>query len=387
MYGHTTTSFIIHQSLFTNLFSIAFLGLEVYLCRQWYIHKDIIGDQDYAQQCVIGALALLVFLAFGRSLISILLSKGSKGADEPRAERLKDQSKLQRPDGSIINIEQGGVKGKQTIVFIHGWNSNSMQWYYQKKYFSSSYHIVLMDHPGLGKSKRADNKDFSLEKLAADLDAVIDSSCAKDLILWGHSMGGMTILTFCKVYKHKMSKIKGIVLQHTTFTNPTKTSILSKFLMAIQNHVLKPLCWLMILFSPLLWVSRWMSYFNGNLLIMTRFLTFAGTQTGKQLDFASRLAAMAPPSVTGRGVLAMFDYNATDILSEIQVPVLVIGADKDRLTKLEASVKMNQEIPGSKLITLAPAGHMGFVERHHQVNEAVSQFLFSGPVKAGDSSH
>ncbi|NIJ54541.1 alpha/beta fold hydrolase [Dyadobacter arcticus] len=367
--------------LLTNLSTIAFLGLEVYLGREWYLHKDIIGDHDYAQRCLIGAFALLVFMLFGKALIRILLSKGGKGVDEPRAERLKDQSKLQRPDGSVINIEQGGMKGKQTIIFIHGWNSNSMQWYYQKKYFSSNYHLVLMDHPGLGKSKRASNKDFSLEKLAADLDAVIDESDAKDPILWGHSMGGMTILTFCKVYKHKMSKIKGIVLEHTTFTNPTKTSILSKLLTTIQNPILKPICWLMILLSPILWISRWMSYFNGNMLIMTRFLTFAGTQTGKQLDFASFLAAMAPPAVTGRGVLAMFDYDASDILSGIQVPTLVIGANKDRLTKNEASIKMNLSIPGSKLVTLQPAGHMGLVERHQEVNEAVSQFF--SPVIAG----
>ncbi|WP_031525477.1 alpha/beta fold hydrolase [Dyadobacter crusticola] len=360
-----------------NFFTIAFLGLEVYLWRQWYLHKDVVGDHDYAQRCLIGALALLVFLSFGKSLIRILFSKGGKGTEEPDAERFEDQIKLSRPDGSVINIEQGGVKGNQTIVFIHGWNSNSMQWFYQKKYFSSKYHLVLMDHPGLGKSKRARNKDFSLEKLAADLDAVIDKSGAKDPVLWGHSMGGMTILTFCKLYKHKMANIKGIVLEHTTFTNPTRTSILSKLLTTIQNPVLKPICWIMIIFSPLLWLSRWISYFNGNLLIMTRFLTFAGTQTGKQLDFASRLAAMAPPSVTGRGVLAMFEYDATSAFSQIGIPTLIIAANKDRLTKPEASIKMNQAISGSKLVTLAPAGHMGFVERHGEVNQAVSQFIIA----------
>ena len=30
-----------------------------------------------------------------------------------------------------------------------------------------------MDHAGLGKSKRPDNRDYSLEKLANDLDAVL----------------------------------------------------------------------------------------------------------------------------------------------------------------------------------------------------------------------
>jgi pimeloyl-ACP methyl ester carboxylesterase len=361
----------------TNLFSIAFVVIEVYLWRQWYLHKDLLSsnDHDYAERCLIGAIILLIYLLIGKSLIRLLFSKARKGEDEPKAERLQEQQQIQRPDGSIINVEQGGVKGKQTIVFIHGWNSNSMQWYYQKKYFEANYHLVLMDHAGLGKSKRPNNNDYNLEKLASDLDAVIEETGAKNPILWGHSMGGFTILTYCKVYSQKLPNIKGLILEHTTFTNPTKTSILSGLLTAIQNPVLKPLCWLMIALSPILWLSRWLSYMNGNMLIMTRFMTFAGTQTGKQLDFTSFLSAMAPPSITARGVLGMFKYEATDVLTQIEVPTLVVGANTDRLTKLDASITMSSRIPQAKLVTLAPAGHMGFVERHQEVNAAVASFI------------
>ncbi|MEJ7557954.1 MAG: alpha/beta hydrolase [Pedobacter sp.] len=365
--------------LLTNFFTIAFVWLDVYLWRQWYLYKDLLTEQDhdYAQRCLIGAIALIVYLLVGRFIIRMLFSKSRKGEDEPKAERYPEQQRIDRPDGSVINVEHGGQKGKQTIVFIHGWNSNSMQWYYQKKQFEKDYHLVLMDHPGLGKSKRPDNRDYSLEKLAADLDAVIIQSGAKDPVLWGHSMGGFTILTYCKVYLGKLSSIKGIILEHTTYTNPTKTAILSGLLTKIQNPVLKPLCWLMVALSPLLWLSRWMSYINGNSLIMTRFLTFAGTQTGKQLDFTTLLSTMAPPAITGRGVLGMFEYEATEILSRITVPALVIGAKYDRLTKPEASITMNKNIPGSSLLMLSPAGHMGFVERHQEVNEAASNFFSS----------
>jgi hypothetical protein len=58
---------------------------------------------------------------------------------------------------------------------------------------------------------------------------------------------------------------------------------------AIQKPVLVPLCYLLIFLSPLIWLMRWMSYLNGNSHIMTRLLTFAGTQTPKQLDFTTLL--------------------------------------------------------------------------------------------------
>lgn len=368
---------IILGLLLLNFLTIASIWLEIYLWRQWYLYKDLLNPQDvdYAQRCLIGAIVLLIYFLLGKSLIRILISKRRRGEDQPKAERYPDQQRLERPDGSVINVEHGGEKGKQTIIFIHGWNSNSMQWYYQKKYFEKDYHLVLMDHAGLGKSNRPDNKDYSLEKLAGDLDAVITHSGAKDPLLWGHSMGGFTILTYMKLRLKSISSVKGIILEHTTYTNPTKTSIMSSLITRLQNPVLKPLCWIMIGLSPLLWISRWMSYFNGSSLIMTRFLTFAGTQSGNQLDFTALLSTMAPPAITGRGVLGMFEYDATKVLKDINVPTLVIGAVSDRLTKLEASNFMNSNIPGSKLLTLSPAGHMGFVERHHEVNEEVSGFI------------
>jgi pimeloyl-ACP methyl ester carboxylesterase len=38
---------------------------------------------------------------------------------------------------------------------------------------------------------------------------------------------------------------------------------------------------------------------------------------------------------------------------------------------------MNKSIPGSNLLVLSPAGHMGFVERHQEVNEAAGNFFNS----------
>ena len=377
------------SAIFANVFTIGLMWFDIYLWREWYLHKDLLQQQygqEYARHCLIGAIAILVLFAVGKMLIRFAFSKSGKGMqDEPVAERYPEQYQLERPDGSIINIEHGGVKGKQTIIFIHGWNSNSMQWYYQKKYFEKDYHLVLMDHAGLGKSKRPDNKDYSLEKLAADLNAVIDASNVKDPVLWGHSMGGFTILTFCKVYPDQMDRIKGIILEHTTYTNPTKTSIMSGLLQTIQNPVLKPICWMMVGLSPLLWISRWMNYLNGSSLIMTRLLTFAGTQSAKQLDFTALLSAMAPPAITGRGVLGMFEYDATEVLSQITIPTLVIGANKDRLTKLEASITMNERIPGSQLLVLSSAGHMGFVEQHRHVNAVAGKFLNLSPKRAAQA--
>ena len=76
------------------------------------------------------------------------------------------------------------MKRGQPIVFVHGLNANIKTWYYQKKHFEKEYRLIMMDLPGMGKSVRPANKDFSMEKVASDLSAVIEHSGAKNPILW-----------------------------------------------------------------------------------------------------------------------------------------------------------------------------------------------------------
>ncbi|HEX2532127.1 MAG TPA: alpha/beta hydrolase, partial [Chitinophagaceae bacterium] len=195
-------------------------------------------------------------------------------------------------------------------------------------------------------------------------------------VLWGHSIGGMTILTLLARRKDpNRTPIKGVILEHTTYTNPVRTTLFSGLMTALQKPVLVPLCYLMIFLSPLIWISRWMSYLNGNAHLMTRFLTFAGTQTAKQLDFTTLLSVLAPPAVTARGVLGMFRYDVTGALPSMQVPALILAADRDRLTRPEASQYMKDHMPDAQLVTVSPANHQGLIERHAEVNAAAARFL------------
>src|SRR3954464_12719224 len=360
--------------LIADLLSFAYPFIAYYLWREWDRYNNSIYD-NYADRCLYGAIAILAFILLGKFLIKTLLSKKRKGEDEPQMFRAGRREMIKRPDGSNINVEYYGREDGQAIIFVHGLNANSKNWYYKLKYFEKKYRLIMMDLAGLGKSTRPGNKDFSLLKMAADLNAVIAHSGARNPILWGHSMGGMTILSMlAKQNKQLAEPVKGIILEHTTYTNPVKTMIFHKVLSRIQKPILEPLCWIMVVLSPILWLSRWMSYLNGNAHIMTRWLTFAGTQTSKQLDFSTLLSTMAPPAVMARSCLAMFRYDVTEELPSIDVPALVIAANKDRLTKLSASEYMNSHLRNAELKIVAPGNHQSLLERHEQVNELANNF-------------
>jgi pimeloyl-ACP methyl ester carboxylesterase len=364
--------------LLTDLSTVLIVWWDIHLFREWYLYRDTIAF-EHAKHCLYGAIALLAYSFAGKTPITWLVCKMRKNEDEPKMEHSSETQKLQRPDGTIINIEFFGDAAKPPILFVHGWNENSTIWYYQRKRFENNNRLILIDLPGLGRSKGPDNADYSLPKMAADLEAVIEHLNLKQVVLWGHSIGGMVILTYCtKVGKNVSQKIKGIILQHTTFTDPTHTSILSGLLKAIEKPVLYPLCYIMIALWPILWISKWMSYLNGNMLLSTRFITFTGTQTHQQLDFVSRLSAMAAPNVFARGMLGMMKtYDVTNELKDIKLPALILGAQFDRLTKPVASEFMHQQISGSKLVIVSPAGHQGLVEKHAESNDAADLFINS----------
>jgi pimeloyl-ACP methyl ester carboxylesterase len=360
----------------TDLLSIAFVGLDIYLWREWYEYRDTIED-EYARRCLYGAIALLAVAFLGKSILPRLLGKSRSGEVAPHSFESNQSEKLKRPDGTILHLQYFGKEEAPPIIFVHGWGVNAREWFYQKAYFEKDYRVILYDLAGLGKSTRPDNKDFSLTKMAADLNAVIQHTKAQNPILWGHSIGGMIILTLLGKHAATLTQpIKGIILEHTTYLNPVNTTIFDKLMRAIEKPIIVPLCYLMIALSPIMWLSRWMSYFNGSTHLSSRLTSFAGTQTYQQLDFISYLGTLASPAVTARGTLAMFKYDVT------KVPALVIAADKDRVTKPIASAVIDQSLPDAQLVMVGPGGHQGLLERHQEVNEAAAQFIQSLPSKA-----
>jgi len=68
-----------------------------YLVREWYLHKDLIQEHfghQYAQYCLIAAIALTIFMFSGKTLIKLIFSKRKPGETEPKAERYSDQYQL-----------------------------------------------------------------------------------------------------------------------------------------------------------------------------------------------------------------------------------------------------------------------------------------------------
>ena len=417
---------------FRGLLGIVILGGAIYLLKEWYdechfveaVHVDAVNldagsDLNRDGTAVVKApvagrrvfrfepglnretgllaagLALLTWAVVGRFVIqgaSNLFTSSSSGTgstsgpssaqekhgDAPKEERGGKVHTITRPDGSILHVECYGPADAPPIVLTHGWGANSTEWYYIKRNLADRFRLIIWDEPGLGLSKKPDNNDYRIENLAADLDAVLGLAGGRPALLVGHSIGGMIILTLAKALPETIArKVSGLLLVHTTYTNPVRTTSMAALYTAIEKPVIVPLLYLTIALWPLVWVMNWMSYINGTAYRSTKKSSFAGTETSEQVEFVARLMPQARPDVLARGMLGMIGYDATATLSTIGVPVLVVAGDQDTTTLPEASQFMAKSVPHGRLVTLSPAKHMGLIEHHAQFDRLVSEFAAS----------
>jgi pimeloyl-ACP methyl ester carboxylesterase len=372
--------FMPHNFLFiwlVQLLSVGVLGGGIYILYEWY-QGELVGTSY-----LVAGVAMVLW-TFGGRLISLPLLR-RPGTDEPKFMRSNTVQRLPRPDGSVLQVEFFGPEDGQPIILSHGWGPNSTVWYYAKRQLSNRFRVIVWDLPGLGKSTKPHNNDLSVEKYARDLEAVVSIAGNKPVILLGHSMGGMINLTFCRLFPEQLgTRVAGLILVDTTYTNPVKTCILSGLVRKLQKPLLEPVLYLTTLLWPLAWVMTWLSYLNGSLYISVELSGFTGGETRGQLNFAGLLSTLGSPEVLARGTLGMFKFDETDTLAKIHVPVLVVCGDVDIATKPIASDRMIAELPNAERFTLNPGGHMALMERNQQFATAVSTFGDRITVGVGD---
>jgi pimeloyl-ACP methyl ester carboxylesterase len=232
--------------------------------------------------------------------------------------------------------------------------------------------------PGLGRSTQPANHDYRLENLANDLQAVLSLAGDQPAIILGHSIGGMITLTFCGLFPKELgTRVAGIALIHTTYTNPVRTTSFAGLLSALERPLIFPLLHLTIGLAPLVWLMNQLSYLNGSALMSSNGSGFAGSERLQQIVHVTRLGIKAWPAVLARGMLGMLQYDATATLKVIGVPTLVVAGDRDPVCKPEASQRMHREIAGSQLALLKPAKHMGLIEHHNDFAGRVSHFALA----------
>ena len=94
-------------------------------------------------------------------------------------------------DGTPIAYEVHG-SGEPTLILVHGWSCDARYWREQQAHFAARHRVVTVDLAGHGHSG-AGREDYTMRSLGEDVRAVADAVGGDQLILVGHSMGGLII--------------------------------------------------------------------------------------------------------------------------------------------------------------------------------------------------
>lgn len=362
-----------------GLVSLLVLGVGA-----WLVWASVTGVLVGAAWLVLGV-AVLCWAFAGRFVVRLLRPAGE---DEPKALRGGRVQTVTGPSGAALHVEAHGPEDAPMLVMTHGWDLDATAWYYQRRHLSGEFRLVLWDLPGLGRSTQPADGQYSLERMAADLKAVLDATCGgRRVVLVGHSIGGMIGLTFCRLYPEMLGReVAGLALVNTTYTMPLNTVRYGGLLRALRGPVLVPLLHLTTWVWPVVWAMNVKSYLDGSAHRTTGWTSFSGQETRGQLDFAASFTAKQHPGVLAKGILAMLRWDETATLPAIPVPVLAVTGDHDKLTLPEAGEHIGRTVRRGQVTPVLPAGHAGLLEQNARYDEVLAAFAhecFSGDPNVG----
>src|SRR5215813_12016730 len=123
-------------------------------------------------------------------------------------------------DGIRLHAEVFGPEDGYPIVLAHGITCAIRVWAYQIADLMTDYRVIAFDHRGHGKSAVPPRRRrYSLDILAADLDAVLESTLepGERAVIAGHSMGGIAITSWAERYPRRVSeRADAVALINTT---------------------------------------------------------------------------------------------------------------------------------------------------------------------------
>jgi pimeloyl-ACP methyl ester carboxylesterase len=282
-------------------------------------------------------------------------------------------------DGIRLHTEVFGPDDGYPIVLAHGITCAIRVWAYQIADLSTDYRVIAFDHRGHGKSAVPPRRHcYSLDVLAADLDAVLEATLApgERAVIAGHSMGGIAITSWAERYPDRVPQCADAVALINTTTGDLLRNV--RFLPvppALADVRVRAAGTLLKTFgaAPLLRaVDRPSRRFVSTIAV--------GRDADPAItEFIYELFTATPPAGRGGWARTLVDALGPEHigLTNLTVPTLVIGSAKDRLLPMVSSRHIARMAPNLASFVELPGGHCAIVERPDEVNKHLRMLIES----------
>ena len=270
------------------------------------------------------------------------------------------QMSITAADGATLaGFTRAATGDAPTVVLAHGWCLTHRSWLPVIERLPSAYGIVAYDQRGHGDSElghgflRGTGHE-TLRQLGSDLEFVISEAVPSgDLILGGHSMGGMTLLAYAGG-GGSLGRVRRVALVATAAGGLRGLGLpAEQFVWTALSHV--PLR-----MGPAARADRMVP------------MLFARGASQSAID-----ATLADIRRTRTGVMAGFIKAITEheeyaVLPDFaDIPTTVLVGTKDKLTPPVLAQRIVDKLPSASLVELDGKGHMLTYEATDEVVAAV----------------
>jgi non-heme chloroperoxidase len=296
--------------------------------------------------------------AIERAVVAGVRRRPDADAGKPLVPPFEEAMRYPSHDGgSIYTISRG--KGP-TLLFSHGVTLSTGVWVKQFEQLPErGFRCVAFDHRGHGESK-CGTTGHSIVNLADDMHTLLQRMNLRDVVLVGHSMGGIAVQAF--VARHPTfaaERVRGIVL----------VSTLAKTYLSGAN-------WLRRLFERLTGggPSAGELMTQKNLGFFLARVGFGRDPQPSHVELVREMIAACEKENSQAAIGALIGLDMTADVSKIALPTLILSGSADVIAPPAESRRIAGLIPDARLEVFKGAGHMLMLERTDEVNTLITDF-------------
>ncbi|MGZ3444638.1 MAG: proline iminopeptidase-family hydrolase [Myxococcaceae bacterium] len=298
---------------------------------------------------------------------------------------------------SVMTIEEGFVDNGGVLIYfksvgrgpplviVHGGPGASHDYLLPNVYrLATSYRLIFIDERGSGRSPRLeDTRQYTVEKMADDVEAVRVALQLGKIALLGHSYGGVVVQAYAFKYQDHLSHL----ILGSTFSSTRELNAglarMKQAMPAEQRARVEALEQAGLFGKGASWEhGRYPEEYARLAWGVGYFPNLYGARPDPNYD-------PLPGNTTNSWELYrtmwgshgefVVDGNLTEVewvdrLPEIKVATLILVGDHDE-SDPAMSREMNTRIAGSKLVVLPNSGHMTFVDQPDLFVKAITDFV------------
>lgn len=264
-----------------------------------------------------------------------------------------------------------------TVVFCHGYALTHDSWHYQRLAVRErGWRAVYWDQRGHGRSATGPEGGATIDQLGRDLAAVLDDVVPTGpVVLVGHSMGGMTVMSLAHERPEFFrDRVLGVALISTSAGGLGTVDLGLRGLGRMVQKV-APAAVQALTRTPGL-VERGRRLGSDLETVIVRRWSFDSKVPEELVHFSASMIASTRLEVISEFLPEFSQHDKREALAVMRdLETLVLVGDGDLLTPLDHSEEIARLLPGAEHVVVHKAGHLVMLEHPGVVNEHVCDLI------------